>query len=98
MKYFFDYGFLKDQKWLDGIHQKEEYDDTETAMARYLEIVMNGQKAEKDLKEKGMLPEGNRFMCTVDVYHDNEWRIDIPLAFVKHAFDILNSKQNEMSD
>ena len=95
MQYYFDYGFAKDQRWLDGQHKKESYDDGKLAFQRYLEIQRNGQKAEKDLREKNMLPEGNHFFCTVDIRHNGEWNFAACFKFFTDAFEILNSEQKQ---
>ena len=91
MQYFFDYGFVKDNRWLDGVHKKEKYDDGKVAFARYIEIIYNGKKAEKDLKEAGTLPDGNRFLCTLDIYYNGEYRMDACLKFAKDALDVLKN-------
>lgn len=93
MTYYFNYGFVKDRQWLDGAHKKEQYEDGKQAFARYIEIQRNGKQAEKDLKEKGMLPEGNRFLCTVDIYHNGEYNFAATLSFFCDAFEVLNGEQ-----
>ena len=94
MKYYFDYGFAKDGKWLDGQHKLESYDNDKQAFARYIEIQMKGRKAEMDLKAKNMLPEGNTFQCTIDVFHDGEYNLGASLAFFEAAFNVLKDKQS----
>ena len=96
MLYFFDYGFAKDRKWLDGQHKKEKYDDGKQAFARYLEIQRKGKKAEAELKEKGMLPEGNTFLCTVDIFHNGEYNFGATFNFFLDAFDVLNGEQPKL--
>lgn len=93
MKYYFDYGFAKDNKWLDGQHKLEVYEDGKRAFARYIEIQMNGKKAEMDLKAKNMLPEGNKFLCTIDVFNNEEYSLGASLAFFEDAFNVLKDKQ-----
>lgn len=94
MKYLFDYGFAKDYSWLDGQHKREIYEDGKEAFARYIEIQMNGKKAEIDLEEQGMLPEGNRFVCTVDVFKDGEPCLEASLAFFEDAFNVLKNQSS----
>ena len=93
MKYYFDYGFAKDNKWLDGQHKLEVYEDGKQAFARYIQIQMNGKKAEMDLKAKNMLPEGNKFLCTIDVFNNGEYNLGASLAFFEDAFNVLKDKQ-----
>jgi len=93
MIYFFDYGFAKDGKWLDGQHRREKYEDGKQAFARYIQIQMNGKKAEMDLKAKNMLPEGNKFLCTIDVFNNGEYNLSASLAFFEDAFNVLKDKQ-----
>lgn len=95
MTYFFDYGFAKDRKWLDGTHKKEQYDDDRQAFVRYIEIQRNGKKAEEDLKKDGMLPEGNRFLCTVDIFHNGEYSLPASFEFVRRAFNVLNEEYKQ---
>lgn len=92
MKYYFDYGFAKNERWLDGQHKREVYDNGKQAFARYIEIQMNGKKAEMDLMEKKMLPEGNHFICTIDVFNDGEYNLEASLAFFEDAFNVLKEK------
>ena len=90
MRYFFDYVFAKENKWLDGTHKKEQYDDDRQAFVRYIEIQRNGKKAEADLKKDGMLPEGTRFLCTVDIFYNGEYSLPASFEFVRRAFNVLN--------
>lgn len=93
MTYFFDYGFAKDRQWLDGVHQKEQYEDGQQAFERFCEIHRNGKKAEADMKAKNMLPEGNRFLCTLDI-RDNKGKYNLA-AWMEFAFDAFNVLKNE---
>ena len=97
MDYYFDYGFIKDRKWLDGQHKKEQYSDGKQALARYIEIQRNGKKLEEEMKASGMLPDGNRFFCTLDIFHNGEYNLSACLAFHERAFNELNKehKKNE---
>ena len=92
MDYRFDYGFVKDNKWLDGQHKQERYSDGKRAFARYIEIQRNGKKAEEDLKAKGMLPEGNKFICTIDIYLNGEYNGAATFEFFWDAFCVLNQE------
>ena len=79
MKYYFDYGFAKDNKWLDGQHKLEVYEDGKQAFARYIQIQMNGKK--------------NKFLCTIDVFNNGEYNLGASLAFFEDAFNVLKDKQ-----
>lgn len=94
MTYFFDYGIAKENQWFDGIHQKEQYDDGSIAFARYLEIQRKGKRTENELRDKGMLPEGNRFLCTLDI-RDNKGNYNYAacMQFFFDAFAVLNEEQ-----
>lgn len=92
MQYFFDYGFVKDQQWLDGVHKKEQYENGKQAFARYLEIQRKGKAAEEEMKKKGMLPEGNRFLCSLDIRHNGEYNLAACMKFFFDAWDILHAE------
>lgn len=94
MQYFFDYGFAKDRQWLDGVHNKEQYENGKQAFARYIEIQRNGKKAEENMKARGMLPDGNRFLCTLDI-RDNKGKYNLAacMQFFFDAFNVLNEEQ-----
>lgn len=96
MTYYFDYGFVKDRQWLDGAHKQESYENGKQAFERYCEIQRNGKKAEEALKQRNMLPEGNRFLCTLDI-RDNkgEYNLAACMQFFFDAFDALNTKEIE---
>ncbi len=92
MTYCFDYGFVKDRKWLDRAHKKETYENGKQAFARYLEIQRKGKKAEEELRKKGVLPEGNHFLCTLDVIKDGEYNLVASMKFFFDAWDILHAE------
>lgn len=94
MIYQFDFGFVKNGRWLDGAHKEETYENGKQAFARYIEIQRKGRQAEEALKKQGMLPEGNRFLCTVDIFHNGEYNLAASIAFFKDAFDILKKDKN----
>lgn len=93
MEYYFSFGFAKDHKWLDGTHKEEKYENGKQAFARYIEIQRNGKKAEEELTKSGMLPDGNHFLCTVDIYHNGEYNLAASFAFFNDAFDVLNEEE-----
>lgn len=96
MEYYFSFGFAKDHKWLDGTHKEEKYENGKQAFARYIEIQRNGKKAEEELTKNGMLPDGNHFLCTVDIYHNGEYNLAASFAFFNDAFDVLNGEVQQL--
>lgn len=98
MEYYFDYGFMKEGKWLDGIHRQEHYSDGKRAFERYCEIQRKGRKNEQKLKEQKLIPEGNDFTCTLDILHEGKPNLNAAFSFFIDAFNKLSAEQKRKAD